>query len=278
MANYYETLKVSQKASGAEIKSAYRRLARKLHPDKNNGSEQTARAFASIAEAYEILGNPKERAEYDKKLLIARYNNSTNGDSVFESSNAHARRWRQMIYEHRYNEIIDRMIAEERLESMALQKIIFPTVALFVSTLVVAIWKPQFFIESPIIVKIGFVTLFVVGVIHLIGRIREGLDRYTYYDDEIHDSILDDRDRVIKPYSRLVAGAFLVVGLLGSFGLGLLIGNYVDLASATDHRSLVLLANPEFIFYPPIFVLVVDVMHSFALKVDSTRTNLTSDI
>ena len=46
MANYYETLKVSPKASTNEIKSAYRRLARKLHPDKNDGSEQTARAFA----------------------------------------------------------------------------------------------------------------------------------------------------------------------------------------------------------------------------------------
>ena len=97
MVNYYETLKVSPKASGPEIKSAYRRLARKLHPDKNNGSEQTARAFAAIAEAYEILGNPKERAVYDKRLLEAQFNGSQNGDSVFASSNTLARRWRQMV-------------------------------------------------------------------------------------------------------------------------------------------------------------------------------------
>ncbi|MEO7539492.1 MAG: DnaJ domain-containing protein, partial [Pyrinomonadaceae bacterium] len=38
MVNYYDILKVSPKASGTEIKSAYRRLARKLHPDRNNGS------------------------------------------------------------------------------------------------------------------------------------------------------------------------------------------------------------------------------------------------
>src|SRR5688572_16396363 len=100
MVNYYETLKVSPKASRAEIKSAYRRLARKLHPDKNNGSEETARAFAAIAEAYEILGDPDERAIYDNRLAAAQANGSVNGDSVFASSNAHARRWRQLVYEH----------------------------------------------------------------------------------------------------------------------------------------------------------------------------------
>jgi len=59
MVNYYDTLKVSPKASSAEIKSAYRRLARKLHPDVNNGSEETALKFAQIAEAYEVLGNSR---------------------------------------------------------------------------------------------------------------------------------------------------------------------------------------------------------------------------
>src|SRR5436190_5953712 len=95
MVNYYETLKVSTKASKTEIKSAYRRLARKLHPDKNNGSEQTAIAFAQIAEAYEILGNPKQRSAYDKKLNAVHVTNG-NGDSVFTSANSHAQRGRQM--------------------------------------------------------------------------------------------------------------------------------------------------------------------------------------
>src|SRR5688500_826063 len=153
MQNYYEILKVSPQASRAEIKSAYRRLARKLHPDKNAGSEETARAFAAIAEAWEILGNPKEREVYDRRYAQARLHDS-GGDSVFVSSNSHARRWRQMVYEHRYNEIIDRMIAEERRESLALQKIIFPTVALFVSCLAVAVFKPQIFENSAVIGKI----------------------------------------------------------------------------------------------------------------------------
>ncbi|MDQ3129952.1 MAG: DnaJ domain-containing protein, partial [Acidobacteriota bacterium] len=93
MMSFYEILKVSPKASNAEIKSAYRRLARKLHPDVNGGSEETARDFARIAKAYEVLGNPKERAGYDQKLLQTQYQNSKQSDSVFSSENAHARRW-----------------------------------------------------------------------------------------------------------------------------------------------------------------------------------------
>ncbi len=268
MVNYYETLKVSPKASKTEIKSAYRRLARKLHPDKNNGSEQTARAFAAIAEAYEILGNPKERANYDQKILQAQYNGSLNGDSLFSSENVHAKRWRQMAYEQRYNEIIDRMIADERRESMALQKIIFPTVGLFVSTLVVAMFKPQIFSNSAIIGKIILVSLFIAGVIHLAGRIRDALEKYTYNEDYLHESILDENEPPIKPYSRFTAGVFLIAGVLASFVIGLVIGNYIEFSSITVPDMFSKNLKPELVFYPPIFVLFVDLVHSFVLQVE----------
>ena len=268
MANYYETLKVSPNASSVEIKSAYRRLARKLHPDKNNGSEDTARAFAAIAEAYEILSDPKDRAAYDRRLLEASQANSLNGDSVFASSNAHARRWRQLVYEHRYNEIINRMVAEERREAMALQKIIFPTVALFVSTLVVAIAKPIFFENSAVIGKIILVSLFIAGVIHLVGRIREGMIRFTYDDEEIHESILDDAEKPERRYSRVFAAGFLIVGVLASLGIGLFIGDHVDLVSTTMPNMFAEELRLEAVIYPPIFILFVDLIHSFALRVD----------
>ena len=267
MVNYYETLKVSPKASRTEIKSAYRRLARKLHPDKNNGSEETARAFAAIAEAYEVLSNAKERAAYDERILVARYNGSSNGDSVFASSNTHARRWRQLIYEHRYNEIIDRMIAEERRESMALQRIIFPTVALFMSTLAVAIFKPQIFVKLGIPGVIILGTLFIVGLIHLIGRIREALERYAYRSDEIHDSIMDADGVAVRHYSRFFAGSFFILGVVLSFAAGLLIGSYVNLGSIPRPPQF-WLSNPEFLFYPPIFVLLVDLMHSIVSRAE----------
>jgi len=268
MVNYYETLKVSSRASKSEVKSAYRRLARKLHPDKNNGSEETARAFATIAEAYEVLSNAKERAAYDKRILHADYNGSSNGDSVFASANSHARRWRQLVYEHRYNEIIDRMIAEERRESMALQRIIFPTVALFFSTLMVSIFQPQVFVRLGVPGVIALATLFVVGLIHLIGRIREALERYAYRADEIHDSIIEADGVAVKHYSRFLAGTFLIVGVVVSLVAGLLIGNYAEFGSI-PWPPLFWFSNPEFVLYPPIFVLLVDLMHSIASRTES---------
>lgn len=261
--NYYDTLKVSPKATNAEIKSAYRRLARALHPDVNNGSEETAQKFAAIAEAYEVLGNPAERASYDRKILIAKYNGSANGDSILASSNTHARRWRQMIYEQRYNEIIDRMIADERRESVALQKIIFPLVALFVSTFAVLVLKPKIFSSAPIIGKIIFLSLFVAGVIHLVGRLRTAFLRYTFDGSEIHDSILDESEIADKPYSNIVAAAFLFIGFTACVAAGLLVGNYVDLSTAMSRDMFSSNLLPEVVFYPPIFVLLVDLVHVF---------------
>ena len=172
-----------------------------------------------------------------------------------------------MVYEHRYNEIIDRMIAEERRESMALQRIIFPTVALFVSTLAAAIFKPDVFVKLGIPGVIILGTLFVVGLIHLIGRIREAMERYAYRSDEIHDSIIEAEDVVVKHYSRFLAGSFLLVGVAVSLVAGLLIRNYADFGSILQ-PPLFWFSNPEFVFYPPIFVLLVDLMHSIASRTE----------
>jgi len=273
MGNYYQILKVSPKATNVEIKSAYRRLARKIHPDLNNeNAENASGEFAKIAKAYEILGNPKERAAYDRQLLIAQYKNSSSRDSVFSSENAHAKRWRQMAYERRYNEIIDRMIADERRETMALQKVIFPTVALFLSTCFVAIFKPKFWTNLQAIGKIIILSLFVAGLVHLFSRLRTGFERYTYRHDNIHDSILEETEPETKPYTRVTAVCFLIIGIGASLGIGLIIGNYVENINYLSPTMPSLFSGslkPEFIFYPPIVVLFVDFMHSFATRFDS---------
>lgn len=64
MADHYETLGVSRDASTDEIKKAYRRLARELHPDVNP-SEEAAERFKSVTHAYDVLSDPSERQRYD---------------------------------------------------------------------------------------------------------------------------------------------------------------------------------------------------------------------
>jgi molecular chaperone DnaJ len=63
--DYYGALGVSQGADAAEIKKAYRKLARDLHPDKNPGNADAEARFKDVSEAYDVLSDPKRRAEYD---------------------------------------------------------------------------------------------------------------------------------------------------------------------------------------------------------------------
>jgi molecular chaperone DnaJ len=62
---YYDILGVPKTATDKEIKSAYRRLARKYHPDVNPGDKQAEEKFKDISEAYEVLGDADKRQKYD---------------------------------------------------------------------------------------------------------------------------------------------------------------------------------------------------------------------
>lgn len=64
--DYYEVLGVSRNATEQEIKSAYRKLAMKYHPDHNQGDAQAAEKFKEISEAYEVLSSKEKRERYDR--------------------------------------------------------------------------------------------------------------------------------------------------------------------------------------------------------------------
>src|SRR6187431_2872296 len=64
--DYYEVLEVDRNADDQVIKTAYRKLALKFHPDRNPGDKAAEESFKDAAEAYSVLYDPEKRARYDR--------------------------------------------------------------------------------------------------------------------------------------------------------------------------------------------------------------------
>ena len=277
MTDYYKVLGVRRTASKSEVKSAYRKLARQRHPDLNGGSEGAAREFDLLSKAYRVLIDPQERAYYDNQLSSL----ASTGGSILRSSNPHARRARDIAMQARWDRVVDEVLERDRQETRERQRAVFTIVSLFLSTFFVAMIRPHFWGNFNYAGRAIVLTLFAIGVWHLVKRLREYLQHYTYRARSVSKS---DEEKPEQPYTRFSAYAFLLVGYAISIGGGLILGwhaqEYFDglsmlfrygakLGQSNMFFSLsTLVLIPDLVVYPPIAVLIVDGLHSFASRMD----------
>lgn len=276
MTNYYQVLGVTRTATSGEIKSAYRKLARKRHPDVNRGSEKAAREFAVLSLAYHTLIDPQERAFYDQQL-----DKGARADSILSSDNPHAQRARDM--QARWDRVVNQILESDRRENLERQRAVFTTVSLFLSTFFVAMIKPPLWQSFGLAGRAILVTLFMTGIWHLGSRLREYFRHYTYKSDELHYSITREDEPARKPFSRFSAYAFLVGGYAVSLAIGLFIGwhsqdffsdltllfrHHVPAAGASSFSPTAIIIS-DLLLYPPIAVLVIDTMHAIASRIDT---------
>lgn len=279
MIDYYKLLGVATTATQAEIKSAYRKLARKSHPDLNPNS-QAGKQFALLSKAYHTLIDPQERAYYDEELR-AQNNRSY---SILDSNNPHAKRARNLAVQAKWDRLVDQVLERDRLENRERQRAVFTTVSLFLSTFFLAMMRPQLWTVFSTWGKVIVLSLFVMGVWHLANRLREYLAHYTYKPRLFTDSIMRGESLPEQPFTRFSAYTFLLVGYALSVGIGLYIGWHTqdffnDITLLFRHRVGVVQSSmlaytwaalliPDLIVYPPIAVLIVDTVHGIASRID----------
>jgi len=278
--DYYRLLGVKATSSQAEIKSAYRKLARQYHPDVNQDSKSAAEQFALISKAYTILNDPQERAYYDDQLNTQR----TRGYSIFDSNNPHAKRARNLAIQAKWDRLVDEVLERDRLENRERQRAVFTTVSLFLSTFFLALIRPQLWTVFNPFGRAIVLALFVLGIWHLTTRLKEYFAHYTYIPKTLQDTIIRESETPEQPFTRLSAYTFLLVGYALSAGIGLYIGwhtqdFFIDLNSLFRHQvaevqssvvayTSAALVVPDLILYPPIAVLIIDTVHGIASRID----------
>jgi len=99
--DYYEILGIDKSATPKDIKNAYRKLARKYHPDLNPNDQDAKKNFQQINEANEVLSDPEKRAKYDQ------YGKDWQHADQEQSSNSHGARYSETSFEGNFSDFFE---------------------------------------------------------------------------------------------------------------------------------------------------------------------------
>jgi hypothetical protein len=260
MGDLYTMLGVNRTATSNEIKSAYRRLARRYHPDVNADPAAQSK-FAPINEAYHTLIDPERRKTYDRTGSVSSSAHARQTDSAV------ARAARRAHYQERADHIVNEWLRREREETRARGKAVYTTVTLFVSTFFAAITAGLIVPPSEIsdlwkaFWLVTLALLFVVGVRHLYTNLKEHFDYYTYRQPRV--SVVRPVRKSNKRFKRSDAVAFVIIGYLFSIGAGIVIRLLLESFSPKPlDNAIIAHAVVYALVYPPIAVLIVDKIYS----------------
>ncbi len=254
MADLYELLGVSRQASEREIKAAYRRLAKRYHPDVNP-SPTAAEDFARITEAYKVLSDRRLRDLYDRGLLA-------------DYEEYLRERERAAVLRERLKGIVEELLRREHEEVTIRQTAVMLVVSLFASAFLVALFRPPIFEMLGPVGKGVCLGLFGIGMWELVRDVMTCLDYYTYPDDVTPSFWRIEEEMRGKLLSRTTALAFLVGGYL----LALVLGSLVRYALVeSDGRLLLSYGLINLILLPPIAVLIIMQLRALSERLSDSR-------
>lgn len=242
MTDLYRVLGVSRRATSSEIKSAYRALARKNHPDVSTSPDANAN-FARINEAYETLIDPRRRAAYDL------------GETRPTSRTFYGSRSAEVVaLQREFDRMVDEMLAHERQETADRSHAVLLVVPLFLSAFYVMLTKPRIIEELSLIGRLVIVALALYGLIYLIRNLAVVLSRYTYEPPDPLTSVFRPEKPRDKSISRRAGLVFLISGYLVSLGLGYVVSRLVPILQMPPLSPGLALGV---FLYPPIAVLII---------------------